>query len=182
MEKKVTFGSLIKYGLLLGISLIVIRLIKIYLGNFVEQDISLAFMLLEAAVYVFFIYCAIRFAVKYIYATNYSFAKGVKVALFIGLMAAILLTIYQYIEMKFIIPEVYQEQIEAAIEQAMEKVSADMEDAVRSMSSKMAVIGAMIGTFLLPLLISLLASFFIAPFFKKRQIINSEESSSLDNQ
>ena len=154
MEQKVTFGSLIKYGLLLGMALIIISLIKIYsetyLENFIEQDvIRWSFTLLETAAYVFFVYCAIRFSEKYLYTSHYSFAKGVKVAFFVGLIAAILIGIYKYIEIKFIIPAEIKEIVIPTVR---------------------------------AFLISLLASFFIAPFFKKRQIINSEESSSLDNQ
>jgi len=179
MEQKVTFGSLAKYGVLLGLALIILSLIKVYTGNFVEQDTSLVFMLLKAAAYVFFIYCAIRFAVKYLYATTYSFAKGVKVGLFLGLIAAVLMCVYQYIEMKFITPDLYQAQIELAIEEMLDKgVPEEMGVTVRSMFSITVIISAFVGAFL----VSLLASLFIAPFFKKQQIINNEEVSSSDNQ
>ncbi|MCL2510729.1 MAG: DUF4199 domain-containing protein [Bacteroidales bacterium] len=180
MEQKVTFGNLAKYGVLLGLVLIILSLIKIYVGNFIEQDIKeLIFMLLKAAAYVFFIYSAIRFAIKHFYATNYSFAKGVKVGLFLGLIAAVFTCVYQYIEMKFIIPDVYQAQIELAIEEMLEKgVPEEMGATVRSMFSISAIVSALVGTFL----VSLLASLFIAPFFKKQQIINIEEASSSDNQ
>lgn len=174
MEKKVTFGNLVKYGVLLGLALIIISLIKIYLKNFIEQDISLIFTLLDVGTYVFFIYCAIRFAVKYIYVENYSFAKGVKVGLFIGVIAAALVCIYQYIEIKFIIPDVYQEQIETAIE--IRGVPERMDGTIRSMFTIMYVIGH----FIISFMISLLASLFISPFFKKRQttIINEKSSNN----
>jgi len=179
MEKKVTYGSLLKYGLLLGLMSMVFSLIKIYLRNFTDKDLWSVFMLLETATVVFFVYCAIRFAAKQIYATNYSFAKGVKVALFVGFIAAVLASIYQYVEMRYIIPEVYQAQIEIAIESAIDKgLPAGRESTIQTMFW---VFGA-IFAFFISFLTSLLASFFIAPFFKKRQIINSEESSSLDNQ
>jgi len=177
MERKVTFGNLIKYGVLLGLALIIISLIQIYLKNFVAQDISLIFMLLKVGIYVYFVYCTIRFAVKYLYAEKYSFAKGVKSALFVGVIAAVLVCIYQYIEMKFITPDVYQEQIEIAIDDAMGRgVPEGMSETIRSMFVIMAVIFAFIKT----VLISLLAALFIAPFFKKRQatIINEELSNN----
>ena len=172
MEQKVTFGSLLKYGVLLGLVLIIINLIQIYVGNFIERDISLAFMFLKAAAYVFFIYCAIRFAVNYFYAANYSFAKGIKVALFVGLIAAVLMAVYQYIEMKFIIPSEYAMQLDAVTEELIEKgFPEEMGETVRSMFSTTVIISVFIGTFL----ISLLASLFIAPFFKQQQIVNIEE-------
>jgi len=166
MEKRATFGSLMKYGALLGLALIIIALIDIYLKNFIAHDTSLIFMLLKAAAYVFFIYCAIRFAVKYLYAANYSFSKGVKVGLFVGLIAAVLITVYQYIEMKYIIPDVYQERIEIAIEEMVDR--GVPEEALGSVNAMMPI-GSIIGSFLQALLISLLASLFISPFFKKQQ-------------
>ena len=179
MEQKVTFGSLLKYGVLLGLALITLSLIKIYLRNFVNQETDLIFMLLKAAVYVFFVYRAIHFAVKHFYATNYSFAKGVKVGLFIGLIAAVLVTVYQYVEIKFITPEFYQEKIELAIEDMMDQgIPEEMIATVRSMFAITPIITAFIGT----LLISLLASLFIAPFLKKQQVINTEVQPFSDNQ
>ena len=166
MEKRATFGSLMKYGALLGLALIIIALIDIYLKNFIAQDTSLIFMLLETAAYVFFIYCAIRFAVKYLYADNYSFVKGVKVGLFVGLIAAVLITVYQYIEMKYIVPDVYQEKIEIALDEMVARGFA--EEALGPVSALMPI-GFVIKAFLQAILISLLASFFISPFFKKQQ-------------
>jgi len=169
MEQKVTFGNLIKYGLLLALALIILSLIKVYLKNFIDQDLGLIFMLLQAAAYVFFIYCAIRFAVKYLYATTYSFAKGVKVGLFIGLITAILMCIYQYIEMKFIDPAFYQEQIEIAIEQ---KIEMDIPEEALGIARSIIPISIVIGSFIQSLLISLFASLFVSPFFKKQQPID----------
>jgi len=156
-----------KYGALLGLALVIIALIDIYLKNFIAQDTSLIFMLLKAAAYVFFIYCAIRFAVKYLYADNYSFAKGVKVGLFVGLIAAVLITVYQYIEMKYIIPDVYQEQIEIALDEMADRGISEemMGDTVRAMFPITAAASVFFGA----LLISLLASLFISPFFKKQK-------------
>jgi hypothetical protein len=177
MAQKVTFSNLMKYGLLLGLTLIILSLVKIYLKNFVDRDLELIFMLLQAAAYVFFIYCAIRFAVKYLYATTYSFAKGVKVGIFLGLIAAVLMCIYQYIEMKFIIPEFYQEQINVSLE-TMEsngmQVTEEMEKMVRSIFP----IGIVFGSFITSFLIALFASLFVSPFFKKQQPIdfNNEPS------
>ena len=169
MAQKVTFSNLVKYGALLGLALIILSLINVYLRNFIDQDTSLIFMLLKAAAYVFFIYCAIRFAIKYFYATNYSFAKGVKIGLFVGLIAAVLITVYQYIEMKYIIPDFYQEQIETTIDEMIDKgVPEEALGTVRAMIP----ISATIGAFLSALLISLLASLFISPFFKKQQPTN----------
>jgi hypothetical protein len=175
MAQKVTFGNLAKYGLFLGLALIILSLIKIYLRNFIDQDLGLIFMLLQAATYVFFIYCAIRFAVKYLYATNYSFAKGVKVGLFVGLITAIIMCVYQYIEIKFIAPELYQEQIETAIEEMVDRgIPEEALGTVRAMIPITTIIGAFIGAFL----VSLLASLFISPFFKKRQTtdFNNEQT------
>ena len=169
MVQKVTFSNLVKYGALLGLSLIILSLIDIYLKNFINQDTSLIFMLLRAAAYVFFIYCAIRFAIKYFYATNYSFAKGVKIGLFVGLIAAVLITVYQYFEMKYIAPDTYQEQIETIIDEMIDKgAPEEMGETVRAMMPIMWTIGA----FITALLISLLASLFISPFFKKQPATN----------
>jgi hypothetical protein len=169
MAQKVTFSSLIKYGLLLGLALIILSLIKIYLKNFIDRDLGLIFMLLQAAAYVFFIYCAIRFAVKYIYATTYSFAKGVKVGLFIGLITAVLMCIYQYVEMKFIVPEFYTEQIEITIEGMVDKgIPEEMGETVRAIFPIATAISAFLGAFL----VSLLASLFVSPFFKKQQLVD----------
>ena len=169
MEKQATFGSLMKYGALLGLALIILSLINIYLKNFIVQDTSLIFMLLKAAAYVFFIYCAIRFAIKSFYAANYSFAKGVKIGLFVGLIAAVLITVYQFIEIKYIAPDTYQERIETTIDEMIDKgAPEEMGETARAMMSIMWTIGA----FITALLISLLASLFISPFFKKQPATN----------
>jgi hypothetical protein len=163
MPQKVTFGNLIKYGVFLGLVLIILSLIKIYLGNFIDylgnfinrDVIRLIFTLLETAAYVFFVYCAIRFVVKYIYTTNYSFAKGVKVGLFIGLITAIMMSVYKYIEMKYLVFDVEQMPSDIAI----------------------TVVGAFVSAFL----ISLLASLFISPFFKKRKQTTDFKEEQTDN-
>jgi hypothetical protein len=173
MSQKATFGSLAKYGFILGLALIIFSLTGIYLKDFTDQNTSLIFMLLKAGAYVFFIYCAIRFSAKYLYAANYSFAKGIKTGLFVGLIAAVLATVYQYMEIRFIDPADFNNVVERTTDEMIEK---GFTEGMYERFIPLLFYFYIFGVFLQTLLISLLASLFIAPFFKKQQLINLEST------
>jgi cation transport ATPase len=162
---KIVRKNSIKFGVLLGLSLVIIKLVEIYLKNFITVELHYVFMLLQIAAYVFFIYTAIRFAKQSCYKELFVFANGVKTALWIGLFGGLLFAIYNVIEQIYIIPNT--EIIKQFIQQIQQEMTEDISEIKPTITIVFRSAQA-IWCFCEVFLISLLVSFFISPFFKDR--------------
>jgi hypothetical protein len=174
MKQKASFASLTKFGLLFGIALIIIDLLKIVIGSNTSQIISYLFSLLNIAAYIFFISIAIKKAVETIYFNKYKVSNGILVGFYIGLITGILMFFYNYIDALFIRPEHY----DMFMQQQLEIYGDDTEnyyDWIKTVNHPaMIAFGLSFITWISIAIVSL----FIAPFYKKTafETIPQEES------
>lgn len=167
MKERASFASLTKYGLLLGIVLVIISLLKIWIAGSVPKAVSYLFSLLNIAAYIYFIYIAIKKAVTAIYFNRYKTGKGILVGLYVGLIAGFIMFFYTYLDILYIRPD-YYDMIANQQFLMFEEIYGDNVEmyhgVVETMNHPMMIA---FGTFFTTLIGSGVVSLFIAPFYKK---------------
>lgn len=172
MKQKEKFISLAKYGLLLAVVLIITSALKHgILSNPSDTILMFCNLVLIFPAYIFCLFKGIKFAKEKIYIDNFSKIKGILSGLFIGLIAAILFSIYTFIETK-ISPEYYANQLQQQIEM-ISQLELSQEDFTKQYNEIIAVNKThyyILSSFFTTILGAGLVSLFATTFLYKNQI------------
>lgn len=175
MKERASFASLTKFGLMLGITLVIISLLRVVVGDNIHRVVSVLFSLLSLAAYVFFVYRAIKKSRETIYFDNYKMGKGVLVGLYTGVVAAVLSLFYTYLDVTFIRPERYEALFQQQLVMMGDVIGGDVEayyGMIETMNHPMMLA---FGSFFSTLLGTLVISLFVAPFFKASPLADVED-------
>lgn len=177
MKREVKFISLEKYGRYLAGILILCSVLKHGIwSNPNNTFLFLCNLLIAFPAYVYFISKGIKFSKEKIYREHFKKAQGIKSGMFIGLVAAVLFSIYVFCETQ-IFPDYYSMQIEQQVEMLAQEGLC--QEAMKTKHDNIIMMNQpyihVLSTFVTVIMASIIISLFATSFIYKKTIVKSEE-------